>query len=55
MTQLRNLTRFHDIPAKQDDASEAEFAGERSNFDGNLLTAEAGNEQPANLTAKGTR
>ncbi len=37
---------------KQDDATEAEFAGERSDFDGNLLTAETGNEQLANLTAK---
>jgi hypothetical protein len=54
MTELRNLTRLHDIPAKQDHATEAEFAGQRSDLDGNLLTAETGNEQVANLSAKGT-
>ena len=41
-----------DVAGKEDDAAQAELAGDRGEFDRDGLAAEADDEQPADLAAK---
>jgi hypothetical protein len=54
-TEFCHLPRLDDVPAKQNYATKAELAGERSDFDGNLFAVEASNQQLSNLAAECAR